>query len=229
MRLFTPLVAIFIATGTLPAQAGDTPPSRTIELAVTASQAANNDMGVAELYAERSGADAGEMASQVNRSISAALETARKYTDVKVQTAGLSTWPVYSKSGGKIEAWRVRAEIRLESRNSAALSTLVGSLQGDLAVSRITMQPAPETQRKAADDAIVDALHRFEQRANLIASTLGKRHRIYRLNVAEAGTRPPVFAKARSPLMLSEAASAPIEAGESQVEVSVSGSIELLD
>lgn len=234
MRTARPLLAAFLAVTALSATAAtaasdDTPPLRTVELSAEASQAATNDLGIAQLYAEQSGPDAAAVARQVNRSIAAALETSRRYADIKTQSAGTSTWPVYAKGGGKIEAWRMRSEIRLESRNSAALSELVGTLQRDLAVSQITLQPAPETRRKAADEATVDALRSFEQRATLIASTLGKRYRIHRLNVSESGYRPPVFAKMRGAAMMAEAAPAPIEGGESEVSVTVSGSIELLD
>lgn len=231
MHTFRPLIAaLFTLTALSTAAASDnTPLLRTVDLSAEASQPATNDLGIAQLYAEQSGPDAAAVARQVNRSIATALETSRNYADIKVQSAGTSTWPIYAKAGGKIEAWRMRSEIRLESRNSAALSELVGKLQTALAVSQITLQPAPETRRKAADEATVDALRGFEQRATLIATTLGKRYRIHHLNVSESGYRPPIYAKMRAAPMMAEAAPAPIEGGESEVSVTVSGSIELLD
>ncbi|MBR0565846.1 SIMPL domain-containing protein [Azoarcus sp. L1K30] len=231
MHAFKPLLASLLAAMAMSAHAHDdnVAAPRTIELSVEASQPADNDLGIAELYAEQSGQNAAAVARQINLSIAAALDTARNYPDIKAQSAGTSTWPVYAKNGGRIEAWRMRSGIRLESRNSAALSELVGKLQEGLAVARIEMRPAAETRHKAADAAIVDALRQFEQRATLIASTLGKRYRIHRLNVAETGARPLEFAKARGAVMMADSAPAPVEAGDTNIDVTVSGSIELLD
>lgn len=226
-----PIVAALLALTLTAAHAGDDPDLgiRTAEFSAEASRSTPNDLAIAQLYAEQSGPDTATVARQVNRSITSAIESARGYADIKVQSAGTSTWPVYAKGGGKIEAWRMRSEIRLESRNAAALSELVGKLQSTLAVSNIGMQPAPDTRRKAADEATVDAIRAFEQRAALVGSTLGKRYRIHRLNISESGSQPPIFAKMRASAMMAEAAPAPIEAGESEVSVTVNGSIELLD
>ncbi|MDO9600417.1 MAG: SIMPL domain-containing protein [Azoarcus sp.] len=226
-----PLIAVLLALTMFGAHAGEDETSRirTVELSAEASHPAPNDLAIAQLYAEQSGPDAATVARQINRSIASAIDTARSYQDIKVQSAGTSTWPVYAKTGGRIEAWRMRSEIRLETRNTAALSELVGKLQANLAVANIAMQPAAETRRKAADEATVDAIRAFEQRAALIASTLGKNHRIHRLNISESGARPPIYAKMRTSSMMAEAAPAPMEGGESDISVSVNGSIELLD
>ena len=222
------LVALFMMS-TLTAQAAEPEVVRTVELSAEASTPAANDLGVATLFVEQTQTDAAALAREINRAIAAALETSRAYADIKTQSAGTSTWPVYAKGGGRIDAWRMRSEIRLESRNSTSLSALIGKLQESLSVSQISMQPAPETRRKAADDAMVTALRNFEQRAELIASTLGRRYRIHRLNVSESGYRPPIYTRMRSTAMMAEAAPAPVEGGESDVSVTVSGAIELLD
>ena len=204
---------------------------RTVEFSAEASRAAPNDLVVATLYSERSGTDAAALAREVNRTIASALDTARPYSSVKTQTAGTSTWPVYGKDGrGRVESWRMRAEIRLEGRDVGAISELIGKLQATLALAQVVMQPAPETRRKVADDATVDALRAFEKRAELIAGTLGRRYRLHQLSIAESGSHPPFLARMRAaPAMAAEAASAPLEGGESQVGVSVTGRIELLD
>ncbi|MDX9884761.1 SIMPL domain-containing protein [Thauera sp.] len=201
----------------------------TVELSAAASQSAPNDLATAVLYVERNGPNPAAVAREVNRDIAAALETARTRTDVKVQSGNTATWPVYAQDGkGRITAWRMRSEIQLESRNLAAMSELVGELQSSLALAQISMQPAPETRRKAVDEATVDALRAFEQRAALIAGALGKKHRIAHLAVGDSGFQPPM-PRMRAAAMSAEVASAPLEGGESEVSVHVSGRIELLD
>lgn len=201
----------------------------TIELSAEASRAAPNDLATAVLFAERNGPNPAAVAREVNRDIAAALEIARTRADIKVQSGNTSTWPVHAQDGkGRIEAWRMRSEIRLESRNLAAMSELVGELQASLALAHISMQPAPETRRKVVDEATVDALRAFEQRAALIAGALGRKHRIAHLTVGDSGFQPPM-PRMRAAAMVAEAAAAPLEGGESQISVQVSGRIELVD
>ncbi len=205
--------------------------SRTVEFTAEAHRAAANNLAIADLYAEQSGNNLATVSQQVNSSIAAALETARAYNDVKIQSAGTSTSPVYSKDGSKLESWRIRAQLRLETQNIAAMSELLGKLQTTLAVSQISMQPAADTRRQAVDGATVDAIHAFEQRAELIASTLNKHYRIRHLNITENGFRPVQMLRApmKAEFSSAPAAPAPLESGESMVGVTLSGRIELID
>lgn len=231
-RLSSVLIAALLAGVAWSTHAAETPSAATasIELSADASRPAANDLIVAILYVEQAGTDAAALARQVNRNVAAAFDVARPYTDIKAQSAGTSTWPVYGKnsSSGKIDGWRMRAEVRLEGRNLAAMSELIGKLQATLALAQVNMQPAPDTRRKVLDEATVDAIRAFEQRAALVSSTLGKRYRIRQLNVAESGHRP-IYTRMRAAPMMTEAAPAPLEAGETDVSVTISGSIELID
>ena len=230
MRAALATLATLTALQSAAAVAADTPAPPTVELSAEAGGAAANDLAVAVLYAERSGTSAAAVAREVNRDIAAALELARAQGAVKVQSGNVSTWPVYGKDGqGRITAWRMRSELRLESTDTAAMSELVGKLQETLALAHLTMEPAPETRRKAVADVTVDALRAFEARAKLIADTLGRRYRIAHLAVGDHGLQPPPMPRMRAAVMAAEAAPAPLEGGESRVSVHVSGRIELLD
>ena len=230
MRAALATLATLTALQSAAAVAADTPAPPTVELSAEAGGAAANDLAVAVLYAERSGTSAAAVAREVNRDIAAALELARAQGAVKVQSGNVSTWPVYGKDGqGRITAWRMRSELRLESTDTAAMSELVGKLQQSLALAHLTMEPAPETRRRAVADVTVDALRAFETRAQLIADTLGRRYRIAHLAVGDHGLQPPPMPRMRAAVMAAEAAPAPLEGGESRVSVHVSGRIELLD
>lgn len=223
------------AVTVMPAQAAtpDTPATSerpTIDFSTEASLPAPNDLGVATLYAESSGRDATALANDINQRIGKALELARGFASVKAQSGGVSTWPVYGKEGqGRIESWRMRSEIRIESRDLPALSELIGKLQENLALSHVAMQPAPETRQKAEEEATVIAIRNFEQRAGLIAGTLGKRYRIAHLSIGAQGYQPPMPVRMKAASAMMAEAAAPLEGGESEVGVSISGRIELLD
>lgn len=228
--LLSPLAALptLAATGQA---TSDAVMRQTIEFSAEASQGAANDLGVATLYAESSGASAADLAGGINQRIARALELARGFASIKAQSGGVLTWPVYAKNAqGRIESWRMRSEIRVESRDLGALSELIGKLQSDLALSQVAMQPAPETRRKAIEAATVNAIRAFEQRAALIAETLGKPYRIAHMSISDSGFHPPMPVRMRAaPAMMVESAPAPLEGGESQLGVSISGRIELLD
>lgn len=231
MRTAPSLLAILFYAAPLAAMAAEPAPAvgPVIEFSVDAQRPAPNDQVIAIMYVEQAGADAAALARGVNRAVTAAMETARAHPSVKLQSAGTSTWPNYGKgSGTRIEGWRMRSELRLESRDVAAMSELIGKLQSSLGLAQVTLQPAPDTRRAAADEATIDAIRAFERKAGVVASALGKRYRIRQLNLGESGA-PPAYARMRMSATMAEAAPAPLEGGESLVSVTASGSIELTD
>lgn len=198
-----------------------------VELTAEASRPAANDLARATVAAEASGTTPGELSKQVNSLIAEALKTARAYPGIKAQSSGTASYPIYAK-GGKIESWRMRSELSLESGDTAALSELLGKLQLSLGVSNLVLQPAPETRRKVEDQATIDAIAAFKARASVIAETLGKPYRIKQLTVNTSGRiMQPVYRAGAVRAMAADAAPMPMEAGESQVSASVSGQIEL--
>lgn len=201
----------------------------TIDLSAEAGSKAENDLGRAQLYFEASDKNAQTLAGKVNRAIADALETAKPFTSVMTSTAGSTTYPIHDRDGNRIEGWRMRSTIELESRDMAALSALIGQLQQTLLISSVNMQPAPETRAKATNVAAVDAIRAFEERAEVLANALGKRYRIRHLSVQHTGS-PPVYPMMRaSPMSFAKDESAPLQGGQSEITVTVSGTVELTD
>lgn len=199
-----------------------------VELGAEASRAAPNDLARATLFAEATGAAPAEAARKVNAMMAEALALAKTTTRIKVQSGATQTYPVYAK-GGKIESWRMRSDLVLESADTALLSELVGKLQGNLGVASIALMPAPETRRKAENDATLDAIAAFRARAKLVAEAFGKPYRIKQMNIGQQGYRPPVPMMRAAPTAAMEMAPMPMEAGESAVSVTISGQIEIAD
>lgn len=199
-----------------------------VDLTAEANRDAPNDLARASAYFEAQEANPGELARRVNRTIAGGLETAKAYAAVKAKSGGNSTWPVYGKNGRTIEGWRMRSEILLESRDTAALSELLGKLQSTLAIGQLTLLPAPETRKKAEDEATADAIAAFQARASLIAKAMNRSYRIRQMSINAGGGRP-VYPMARGAAMsmAAEAAPMPVEAGDSTLTVSVTGQIEL--
>lgn len=201
-----------------------------VDLAAEASRPATNDMVRASVYSELSGKSPAELAQRVNADIAEALKLIRTRSGVSVKSGQQSTYPVYSQ-GQKIDGWRMRSELVLESKDQGSVSELLGKLQQmRLAVGDVSMLPSPETQRKVEDEATREAIQAFQSRAAVIAGQLGKDWKIKQLSVQQGGGRPvPMMRAARGVMMAAEAAPAPLEAGESLVTTNVSGQIELAD
>jgi len=223
------LVTATLLAGQVHAQQAHLPPPTTIDLSAEALRAAPNDLAVATAYVEIIDASPAAVAREVNKVVAAALDIANGYQQVKTQSSNTQTWPVYGNNGRQIEAWRMRSGLRLESRDVAALSGLLGKLQSIMAVSQINLQPAPETRHKVLNEATVDAIRAFEQRAKTIAGALGKSYRIRHLNIGTPGAYPPPMPRMRATLTTAEVDAPPLQAGESQMTVKISGTIELLD
>ena len=233
-------LAILLSTGV---SAQRTPPqvvatnqdnaAETLRFSVEAQREVTNDLIIAQLFFELTDTSPATLSQKINQTITKALETAKTYPDIKIQTSGSTTAPVYTKSGGKIEAWRMRSDIRLETENIKVLSELIGKLQTTLMLSDISMTLSPQIRTQAIEGVTVDAIRAFEQRAKLLASTRGKRYRIRNMDINDSG-----FAVNRVMTMMADKSSSkyfssgsgiPLESGNSTVTVNIHGSIELID
>ncbi|WP_374502464.1 SIMPL domain-containing protein [Zoogloea sp.] len=230
-----PLALLTFAFAANHALAADTPvpPALpTVEISVESSRSAPNDLFRAQVYAEATDANPGEVARKVNTIVTQAIQTARSVPAVKVRSAGNSTYPVYGKTGRSIEAWRMRSTLALESSDAAALSELLGKLQQSMAVAGLSANPSPDTWKKIEDEPIADAIGAFEARARLVAGSLKNKWKIKHLSINTGGMQPKqAMPYARAAAMMAEASPppAPIEAGDSPVSVNVSGQIELIE
>ena len=203
----------------------------TVDLTAEASRPAANDMVRATVFAEASGSNPAELARRVNQDIAEGLKVIKARLGVSVKSGRQSTFPVYSQNQ-KIESWRIRSELILESRDAAAVSELLGQLQQmRLAISDVSQLPTPETRRKVEDEATREAIAAFRQRAAVVAEVLGKPYKIRHLSIQQSGQMPPMPMLRASRAIAAEAAAPPVpmEAGESLMTTTVSGQVEVAD
>jgi predicted secreted protein len=150
--ILTPVItAAFFAVST-PAIGVD---ALLVELSSEASRPATNDLMQATVSAEASGASPGDLSAQINQSVAEALSAAKAFPTIKIKTGNTTTYPVHSKQG-KIESWRMRSDIVLESSDATVLSGLLGKLQKSLTVTSLIASPSHETRRKAENEAMID-------------------------------------------------------------------------
>lgn len=223
------VLATAIALPCLAAETPTKPAGTLIEFRVDLQKSVANDLGHATAFAEMTGADPADVGRKIKAAIADGLTTAKAQPGITVKSGATHTYPVYSKGGRTIESWRMRSEIILESRDAAALSAAVGKLQGTLGVSNINFAPAPETRRKAEDDATLEAIDAFRAKAERIAASMKKPYKIRQMSVNGSGNFPQPLPVMRASAMAMDSAPMPVEAGESNISVNIAGQIELID
>ena len=226
MRIVLLLILALAASSAVRA---DEPPLRYNQVRLQAQQSesvSNDTMHVTlNTYAEMQ--DPAKLAARINQEMDWALEKAKQYSEIKVSTGSYQTWPVTRKE--VTTGWRGQQNLTLEGRDTELLSQLTGELQKKLKIKSMSFSVSDE-KRIAVENRLIDAaLNAFKVRALIVGENLNARgYRIVDINVGASAQRPPVMYQARVATMAMESNdSVAVEGGESDVQVSVSGTIEL--
>ena len=192
-------------------------------LSAAAEREVPNDLMRATLAAESEDRDPARLAQRLNTTMQWALDQARGVDGIELQSGAYRTFPVYEKR--KLLRWRGSQELRLESRDTDRLTTLVGELQTKLTVRSMSLAVSSETRRKVENELIDEALDRFKDRAEIVRRNLAAEgYDLGTVEVLTEGAPPPRPMR----IQAAQAAAPPaIEAGTSTIVVRVSGSIRL--
>ena len=155
------------------------------------------------------------------------LAEAAKVPAVTASTGQYSTYPVMNEHNA-IRSWRVRQNLRLESRDPRLLGELVARLQEKLAVESVDYAVSAEARAAAEDSLTTAALARFRQRADGVAQALGRSgYTLITLDVGAlgGGPQPPVMFRAAA--MADAAPAAQLSPGMQTLSITVSGTVQL--
>ena len=178
-----------------------------------------------QTYAEMQ--DPAKLAARINQEMEWALAQVKQVQGVKLRTGSYQTWPVTRKE--VTTGWRGQQDLILESRDTQGLSRLAGQLQAKLQIKSMNFTVSDE-KRVTVENRLIDlALNAFRERAGIVGDNLkADGYRIVELNVGTSTARPPMMHQARVASMSMEAVDAvAVEGGESDVRVTVSGTIEM--
>ncbi|MGI9046791.1 MAG: SIMPL domain-containing protein [Burkholderiales bacterium] len=229
MRRFNNVVlAILLAVSPALVQAHELPLRyNVVELQSEAQREVRNDTMTATLFVEQNGFEPAQVADGVNKVVNQALQTAKDFQDVTVKSGYTQTYPVYGKNN-QLQGWRMRSELRLETKNFEAGSKLIGKLQSSMQLAEMGFSVSDEARRKAENELMTEAIARFRERADIAKQVLdGRAYKIQRLSVNSGGRQPirPFLARAEAKSM--DVAAPDVQAGTSEVTVSVNGAIEI--
>lgn len=208
------------------------PPQNVVQLSASATAEVRQDLLTIVLAATREGPEAGAVQTGLKEALDAALAQAKKDAapqQLEVRTGNFSLYPRYGKDG-RISTWQGRAELVLEGRDFARISAAAGRIQ-TLTVSSASFGLSREQRERAQGEVQDSAIRNYRERAEQIAKGFGfggysLREVSIQSNDQFVPPRPRMMA-----MEVAKAASAdaalPVEAGNSTVQVTVSGSVQL--
>jgi len=197
-----------------------------VRLQAQQSEPVSNDTMHVSLSTYGEAQDPARLARQINSDMQWALSRAKTETEIQVSTGNYQTYPV--RENNKHKGWRGQQDLMLEGEDTQHISDLVGKLQEKLQVKTIRFSVS-ERKRHAVENRLIGrALDAFKTRAGIIGDNLqAGGYRIVDIHVNTATQRPPIPYQARMSATAMESAPVAVEAGESTVTVTVSGTIEL--
>lgn len=224
-KAIIPLLCLLItATGVW----ADTPPRyNQVHLQSQQKESVSNDTMQVTLgtYAEQR--DPAKLARQINDDMEWALVRARQVKGVKISTGSYQTWPITNKK--VTTGWRGQQSLELESSDTGSLARLAGELQDRLQIKSMRFSVSDEKRTAVENRLIAGALEAFKERARIVEDNLqANGYRIVDLNIGTSGHAPPVMYKARMGLAMEASNSVAVEGGESDIRVTVNGTVELI-
>ncbi|CAH2604249.1 conserved exported protein of unknown function [Rhodovastum atsumiense] len=215
------LVPMLLVALAGPAAAAET----LLHLSETARVLARPDEITAVLRAEATAQTPAAAQARVNAAMAAAIEQARAVAGIAVATGGYAVWDQTPRepTASTSPQWHAAQTLELRGRDGEALLRLVGTLQAKgLATERLGWQLAPETARRARQEATRQALAGLRGRAGEAAELLGLRFdsfRSVRLDAAPPVAMPMLRATMKATLDATSPPSA--EAEDVPVEAAV--------
>ncbi len=207
-------------------------PRDVVQFTATATLEARQDQLSVTLRATREGGDPAVVQQQLKALLDAALAEARPAAQpgaLEVRSGNFSLFP-RSNRDGRISTWQGTAELVLSGSDLERIAALAGRVQG-MAVAQTVFGLSREQRERLEQQAQAQAIERFRARATDIARGFGFSGyslREININSQEQGAQiRPRFLAMEAKSSMSSDAPLPVEAGQAQVQVTVSGSVQL--
>lgn len=225
MRWLATVLACLCLAGV--AVADDEPRYNRVYLQAQQSESVSNDTMHVSLAAYAEHRDPATLAEMLNTDMQWALAAVEDYQTVKASSGSYQTWPVHRDN--VMKGWRGQQMLSLESVDTDRLSELSGKLQERLQIKSMQFSVSDE-KRAQVENRLIDAsLDAFKARARLVGENLdAKSYRIVDINVGTSSQRPPVMYQRMATAAMESDAAVSVDAGDSDIHVTVSGTIELV-
>lgn len=209
--------------------AAQSSPLNVLQLSSTGTVDVTQDLLLMTLAATREGSNAGAVQSQLQQVLDAALSTAKRQAQpgqLDVRTGSFGLYPRHDKDG-KVAGWQGRAELVLQGRDFDRITRTAAQIEG-MPVSQTGFALSREAREKVEGQAQSEAISRFQSKAKALAQAFGFQG--YTVREVSVNSNDMSFSP-RVAMMANKAADAapiPVEAGQAQVVVNVSGSVQMV-
>lgn len=235
------LASVLAAGACLPAFAADPSSPRvatdsqglpSVSLTAQAQIKVPSDEMVVLLRVEKTGTNLGTLNETVLQELQDALARAKAVPGVHAQMGSVHTRQTYTPQG-QVNGWHVQGNIVLDSKKLKDLGDLTGKLSTRLQLGNVSFRLSAERRRELEQHLLKDAAQAFRGKAQAAAVALGYSDFVIKdVSISQASTGGdgpmpvPMFAKAMSASAVGPT-SVPQDAGETEVSVSLSGSVGL--
>ena len=227
MKMIAAVASILIFAVSARAAADEEMQFNIVNLRVEQAREVANDVMVVIMQAAAQKNSSAEAARSVNETMSWADSVIAGDQRIRHKTINYQTRPVYQNKS--ITGWSASQQLQLQSEDIEALTALAGTLQQRLHIVPMRFQVSDDRRAEELETLIVEALEAFRTKAQLIAATLkAQDYRIVALSINENGGPRPYQAVVQAEAMTARATAPSVEAGDSEIQVSVSGSIQLI-
>jgi predicted secreted protein len=147
-------------------------PLTRLYLQESASRDVEQNVLVATLQAHAESASPAEAQAAVNEAMAAAVERVRGEAEIRAATGSYSVYQRHDRDNRPV-GWVAEQDLRLTSKDPAALLELAGSLQEmGLNLVGLGWQVDVDTRRKVQDELTIAAIATLRQRAQAIAESV---------------------------------------------------------
>lgn len=204
-------------------------PLSTLE-AQTTSEVDTDEMTVI-LSASQEGAQPQALSQSVLATMQRAVAQAKRAEGITTTLGNVSTYPIWGPKG-KTTNWTVREYLVLVSKNFASLGTLASELTNELQITNVAFKLSRARRAQEEKKLLSELSDAFREKATAVTQSFGfKSYEVKTLNFTQQFgggiVRSAPIAMARTS---AERATVPIptEGGRSSVDISVTGTVELL-
>lgn len=210
-----------------------------VNLSATENKNLKQDLLVASMRIEVKNENARTAQKEINEKMKKALEIAKKYDTLKIETGSYSIYenhePIIDIKTGEVtgqeKLWRGSQMLTIKSVDSENVLKATGEIQDlGFVMNDLQYTLSPEVAEKERDALLVTALEKLQAKAAVIAKALGKgNYELADVTVDSAYPQPVYYARApkMEMAMAADASMAPpsAEAGESTVSMTVSARV----
>ncbi len=227
--MFKKALFLVVTLITLPVYA-DAPIYQRIDFQTEVEKEIANDLLSATLSVELNNKNPALLAKELTQIVNDGLKQGSTFNSVKITSGNQQTYPIYNDKN-RLESWRGRAELKVESKDFKAAGELISQLQAKLQLNNLSFTVAPETRRELENQLISEAVAAFRQRADKIKNAWNaKGYKLVQMTLGTTNNQPPqpmYMVRAAKMEMADAAPAADYAGGQSRLNVQVSGSIEL--